>query len=513
MRRGVCRLLSERDLYFLVRYVLSTRDWDNPEDPEKSFWDKQWWFDRARECQFEGDKCVKIWARGHGKSTLDSFGELIRRILENQNITIGLFSITGKVARNQFLFRIMWELESNEMLKGLFPDKLYWDPKKESPRWSILDGILVRRTKHYPNATVEAHGLVDGNYTGARYSLMHYDDMVNEKTVNTPDMIEKSIAGFELSQGCFVPGGTFRVVGTFYSHDDPYVHLVSNVGIPLSLHACYDIDREKSVFDEETGLPKRLHYNKDKPVYLTEEAIEERRVMVGSNFPIQFLCDPNAGLHEAFKEDHIRYYHNAPGVERVGKNIYILVDPANEKKRHSAYTSIWVVGAGPDRNFYVLDGVRAKLNLLERTDTLFSLVHAWNPIEVRYERYGLQSDIQHIEYVQNRRQFRFNIEEVGGIVKKDDRIRRLIPLFSSGRIYFPFEGIEYVDEDGKERDLVRVFINDEYLKWPNSVFKDMLDCLARIEEPDMPVVFPHVSSREDVYTPRRSSPSGDWMAA
>lgn len=522
------RDMGKNDLFFLLNYILDTRNWEAPDRDGRLFF-HPWALDICRKIQFEGRNKVKIMSRYHGKSTMDTLAENIRCVLEDPDITIGLFSINKSTAES-FLFQIAHEMSSNELLKRLYPDVLYWEPRKESDRWSIQSGIIVKRKRYWKNATIEAHGLVDGNYTGSRFKKRHYDDMINEKHVTSGEMIDKANRGFALSHGTAVPGGYWSAVGTFYAKDDPYVHAVRR-GYGLILHPCYAIDHEKSEFDEN-GLPVRLVHDEDTPVFYSKEQIEQSRRDMGEEFAIQMLCDPNAGGVAGFKEEWLRYYDRLPGKERRGKKVYILVDPANERKQKTrlaakpCYTAMWVLALGADGNIYVIDGVRRRMDLAERTDVLFDLTARWKPIEIRYERYGIQADIPHIEYVGNHRGFRIDnrIVEVAGSTAKNDRIKRLIPLFKAGRIYMPRCGIEYIDEDGKEQNLVEVFRREEYLAWPNTTYVDMLDAMARIQEPEMPLRWPKTGSRmewdadeDDPYMKalkrKGQRPRTSWMAA
>ena len=522
-RMHLLRVLSTDDLYFLLARILSTSSWPHPSGG-KLLWDDEWILDRCRECQFDNQNVVKIWARGHGKSTIDTFGGLIRLALADPNTTIGIFSITAKVARS-FLYQIKLELEQNELLKALHPDKLYLDPQARtngSPKWSLNDGITIKRSRNWKNATIEAHGLVDGNFTGARFKVRHFDDMVNESTVNNPEMIEKAVRGYSLAQACRAPNGWTQVVGTFYSQNDPYIHLCKKLGYNYSIHACHPILWDDVEIDDETGFPKKLYHDFSKTVFFSEKEISEAKRDVGEEFGIQYLCDPTYALEANFDESWIEYYDAFPGNVRKGQSVYILVDPANEKKKHSDYTCMWVVGLGDDQNYYILDCVRAKLNLSERTDKLFELVSRWGPLQVRYEQYGLMSDIQHIKYVMDHRNYHFNIEKVGGSTKKTDRIKRLLPPFKNHKFYFP-KALLQTNADGKEEDMVKTFIAEEYREFPQAQFDDMMDSLSRIMEPDMPLHWPRVSDRllreGDCYTiasklrDQRDQSAATWMGA
>ena len=185
---------------------------------------------------------------------------------------------------------------------------------------------------------------------------------------------------------------------------------------------------------------------------------------------------------QSFKEEHIRHYkrHN----NGKGMNIYILVDPANEKKDESDYTAIWVLGAGEDGNLYVLAVIRDKLSLSERTKLIFELHRTWKPKMVVYEKYGKDADISHIESVMDDKNYHFKIKAVGGSMNKNDRIRRLIPRFENGEIFLP-EKYERKNWQSVNEDMVKSFIEEEYLTFPVPEHDDMLDSLSRIDDIDI----------------------------
>jgi predicted phage terminase large subunit-like protein len=172
-----------------------------------------------------------------------------------------------------------------------------------------------------------------------------------------------------------------------------------------------------------------------------------------------------------------------------GFNVYIIVDPANEKKKTNDYTVMVVLALGSDNNYYLIDAVRDRLNLTQRTEKLFSLVRRYRPIKVVYEQYGMQADIQHIKYVQSQRNYRFSVGEIGGVTPKPDRIRWLIPPFEQSRFYLP-RVLMYVDHQGQQHDFVRELIEDEFKTFPVCAHDDMLDCVSRVMQDEFGAVFP-----------------------
>lgn len=183
------------------------------------------------------------------------------------------------------------------------------------------------------------------------------------------------------------------------------------------------------------------------------------------------------------KREWIQYYREMPTPREV--NTYIVVDPANSKKKTSDYTCMMVLGATKDGNILVLDMIRDRLSLTERGDRLFDLHQEWKPLEVAYEQYGMQADIDYLKDRMEREQYRFRISSVGGKLKKEDRISRLAPLFEQGRIYLPKE-CNRRGSDGIVYDLVHYFVEDEYLQFQTGGYSDghddMLDALSRVED-------------------------------
>ena len=148
-------------------------------------------YDRCREVEKDPDGHLDLWAREHYKSTIITFAGAIQEILRNPEITIGIFSHTAPHAK-KFLSQVKGELETNTRFQALFPDVLYARPDKESPLWSVEKGIVVKRKSNPKEATVEAHGLVDGQPIGAHFQLLIYDDVVVPASVSTPEQVKKT---------------------------------------------------------------------------------------------------------------------------------------------------------------------------------------------------------------------------------------------------------------------------------------------------------------------------------
>jgi predicted phage terminase large subunit-like protein len=270
----------------------------------------------------------------------------------------------------------------------------------------------------------------------------------------------------------------------------------------------------------ERGTAKlRFHPGKEdaeedgKSVYWPEEVHEAKRRDMGPySYASQILLNPRADALQGFKREWLRYWTSISQGQWKKMTRYLLVDPASSKKKGSDYTAMFIVGLGGDENYYVLDMVRDRLSLTERAEKVFQLHRKWKPHEVRYEKYGLQSDVEHIKSRQESENYRFDLKEVGGVVKKSDRVGRLIPVFEQGRLYLP-KSLHQTDYQKQVKDLVQVFIEEEYVAFPVGLHDDMLDALSRIAEPEMTLRWPK-EGKTNIDEPRyvsRSYSNTAWM--
>lgn len=727
------RELARTDLFFLLTRVLNRADAD-----------RDWLFDRCNEVQAAPDGYLDLWAREHYKSTIITFALTIQEILKNPEITIGIFSHTRPIAKG-FLRQIKREFELNEHLKALFPEVLYENPRKESPKWSEDDGIVVRRATNPKEATVEAWGLVDGQPTSKHYALMIYDDVVTRESVTTPDMIAKTTDAWALSRNLSSEqGGLTRYIGTRYHANDTWAEIIRRKAAVPRLHpptdngkadgtpvlltperlakkreemgpyifACHgagtlitmadwsqkpieavmvgdevvgwahfdggqatltptrviatnsrkapavrstlrngDVlihtpdhkwwtgrapreDGSRHTYSPlgfgygfQSGLCKVVGVNdtyrdclpdqnraagylaaiidgeggiKHRTVQVTQDQIQHPGVcaqiewcldalgfsygicdstrgkknqriytihggraarvrllhVLGGHFgkreqlisqcygsrnfgkscrvelaeqsPVgdidvfniqtetgnyvaggyaskncQMLQDPKQDAVMGFKREWLRFWRPA-GWE--GMNRYVICDPASEKKKTSDYTVFAVLGLAADRNYYLIDMIRDRLNLTERARTLFYLHQKYRPLMTGYEKYGLQSDIEHFNYVMEQNAYRFPIIELGGSMPKNDRIRRLVPIFESGRLYIP-DHIAYTDYEGHYLNLSKIFTEDEYEPFPVSAHDDMLDALSRVMDPELTTIWPVAPVSPIFQTPAQQ----DWQ--
>jgi phage terminase large subunit-like protein len=442
---ALCKEWAKIDLFFLLVYILN-----------RSHADNDWVFARCREVQREPNGYLDLWAREHYKSTIITFALTIFDIINDPEITIGLFSHTKGMAE-EFLQTIKRELEENTTLKDMYPEIFYAAPKNQSPKWTD-DAILVKRARNRNEKTIEAWGVVDNQPIGKHFDVLLFDDVVAPKNVNTAEQMKKTTEMFLLSLNLGTSDGKKRMIGTRYHMSDTYSHIMKN-----------NITKARVYPATKDGKPD------GEPNLLTRQALAKKRNDMGSYiFGCQMLQNPTADLTLGFKREDMRFYEQ---IETRTMNLYLIVDPASKKRPKNDYTTMFVYGLGLDENYYFITGIRDKLNLKQRTDKVFELLTMYPNIKsVGYEEYGLQADVEHIRLEMETRSFRFDITELGGNIPKNDRILKLSPIMN--KIYYP-KNLNFVDYSAMQQDLTQL-IAQEFESFPFGTHDDCIDNISRI---------------------------------
>lgn len=534
--------LGRGDLFYLLARLLRRPDIN-----------RDWLFERCREVQAEPDDYLDLWAREHYKSTIITFGLTIQDVLNDPEITTSIFSHTRPIAKG-FLQQIKREFEDNEPLKALYSDVLWANPSKEAPKWSEDGGLIVRRKGNPKEATIEAHGLVDGQPTSKHFTLRVYDDVVTRESITSPEMVTKTTDGWDLSQNLGAVGGRVRTIGTRYSLYDTYAAMLDRGAVKPRLYPATHNGRLDG-----------------RPVFLSDSAWAVKlRNSSRSILASQQLQNPLADEDATFRTQWLRAYEVRPRT----LNVYIMCDPSRGRSATSDNTAIAVVGVAAGGTKFLLDGFCHRMTLSQRWLALRGMYHRWSVmrgvqhVSVGYERYGAQSDDEYFQEqmeLEHRRRIanaHFPIAELNwpreGGNSKQERVERLEPDFRNGRFFLPapvlrdgkpstwriiadpadkeFGEIEYAEAQGLTRtqmeaieggstdlvakalicrdptlpgprdtggryDLTLRFI-EEYRTFPFGQWKDLVDATSRIYDmdPNAPLAPSARQERVTVYT-------------
>lgn len=416
--------LGCNDRFFLLSAILHRRDVLHP-----------WLYARCREVEASPDGHLDLWARYHYKSTLITFAGSIQEVMRDPEITICIFSHTRDIAQD-FLDQIKREFEGNEFLKAVFADVLYEFPRKQAPKWSEGDGLIVKRTTNPKECTIEAWGLVDGQPTGKHFKLLIYDDVVTLKSV-TIVMAKKTTEAWEMSDNLGIGAGKTRVwtIGTRYKFGDTYGTMI-----------------ERRIFDVRKYPATHNGKRDGDPVFMSRAEWEEVKKKQRSTVGAQMLQNPAEGTDAIFQLSWAKQYEVRPTV----LNVAITVDPSGSRKRTSDRTAMIVTGIDQQSNKYLLDGFSHRMDPGDRWKNLRKLWIKWKDapgvqnIKIGYEKYGMQADISVFEMFMREDKIWFTIEELNWVgpevTSKMDRISRLQPDIEGVKFKYYFPSLVYSQE-------------------------------------------------------------------
>jgi predicted phage terminase large subunit-like protein len=368
---------------------------------------------------------------------------------------------------------IKFAVQKNQILKSVWPDIFFQQPEREAPKWNEDDGLYINRKTTAKEPTWSAWGLVDSMPTGGHWTNKTYDDLVDLINISTEDQINKVKQAFRMSDNLGDEGAVDDVIGTRYTLNDIYGDLLEA--------GDYKVFTFPAEVDSK-GNPKRGGI----PVLMSAERLNKKYKAQGEYiYSSQMLQNPVAESQQGFKPEWIRKSPNYPSP----LNKYIIVDPAGSKNKRTDYSVFVVIGTDAHRNYWLVDMVRDKLNLKERWITLKQLEAKHKPLGIGYEKYGMQSDTEYFDLQMADEGLYFYITELSGTASKVDRIKRLVPIFEERKFCLP-PALNFTNKNGDTIDLVNVFLEEEFTKFPFSKHDDILDAMCRILDAKMNVVFP-----------------------
>lgn len=460
------RTMARADLFFLIYFVLGVQAVNHP-----------FLVKRIYETQDGMDRTVNLWSRGHFKSTIITYAYIIWIMLNEPEARIGIFSHTRNIALS-FLRRIKITLETNAMLKMAFPEILYMNPEKESPKWSENEGITIKRRGSYNECSLEAWGVVENMPTGRHFTHLIFDDLVTVDSVTTLEQMDKVEEGFKTALNLVADEYMLIIIGTHYHYNDLYVKLRNSSGWNVRIYpATHNGKRDGD------------------PVYWTKENLDQKFSDMGSYIgSCQLLLTPVTEEEQKFKSDWLKFYSALP--EKL--HHYLIVDPAGERKDTAGdqdFSVIVHLATDMYKNIYLVDIIRDRIGLSERWNIIAAKSRETLFKTLGYEKYGMQNDTTYIKEKQYEEGLHFPITELSGVtISKNDRIKRLIPVIESGHFWLPYS-LPKKMVNGKTVDMIETLIREEYNTFPYSAHDDMMDAISRIRDEKMNVTYPFNSQK------------------
>jgi hypothetical protein len=526
-----------KDMFFFLNFVSSDGKTIHSHY-QKPFYFHEFYLDFCKKVQYYIDNLKSsedASARRGGKSTIRTKLGSIQMALRYPNISISVFSVQKQLAKKHVSV-IKEELQSNTLLKKLFPDILYDDPqlaaKNGETIWSLTEGLRVKRDRVRSTQTIEHGAFFGGGPVGSGYDVIHFDDCENESVVSTSDMLSKLHESYSsavnLATPAVLPYPVFFITNTFYHPE----------GIAYKKYKEYkaiDENLVRVVPGEDLSVPGDGPMG-GTPMYPFTRDILQMKFTESNkdNYAIQYCCDFKVGHDRSFRRDWLQFYDGEPRDMMRGKNSYICID-ASRGVYDPMGIMVWSVGQ--DKKLYWTDGRRKKLDPASPSffDEIFNIVattHNFSDrlVEIRVEQMHQQTWAELINAEMNKRGIYIKVVPCRGkletgvtrkfaTTKLDREWQRWAPVLQRGEIMFPRptslggRGIMTQDESGKPFDLVDYFLSFEYDLFPRAPNDDILDAGDLIWDPDGdPIQYPSVGYKR-THLQGKTTSLYSWMSA
>lgn len=374
--------------------------------------------------------------RRHMKTTWSKV-LLIQNILKNPMIRQAMYSSTTTLVEQELAS--IKRMAATPALRNLFPEVIT-DPGKKGLGWQTNRAaeLTIYRNPEEGSPPQECQIEVYGagsTVTGKHFDIHLYDDLINEKTTQTMEQLNKTREWYGYIQGVLEPGGQEIYIGTPYHHEDLTVW----------------IERE-GIYDR---IIKRGYRENGKIVYsyFTEKMIDKlKKRMTNYQFSCQFECQPIPKEDQPFPPPQPTYTQMP-----TGKYIwYIAVDPAATVKTWSDETAIVVAAVDEIGMVYVEEALHFKKTGDKVAEIILQLNERYKPRKIGIE-FGLQEHLRYIIDItrkhwedSQKRPINLPIDGVD-ITHKDkyDRINLTLGSFvRSGRIKFKTTLVDLIYQMG-----------------------------------------------------------------
>lgn len=396
---------------------------------------------------------LRLYPRGHFKSSMITVGDAIRSVCENPNIRILIANLSLGNAKS-FLREIKGHFERNEELRRLYGDHVS-DARSDSGKWSENQIISKKRTSNLKEPTIQVAG-VGQSLASQHYDKMYLDDLLDQLTVATKEQIEKTIEWYKLAISLLEPDGELIVIGTRYHDSDLYGYIIEQLSEEFDIEVHAAIEHGQPIF----------------PTRFTPETLAAIRKEQGSYiYSCQYMNAPVDDESAKFKISDFRYYKPD---ELEGRDMFttMTVDRAYSLTKVADFTGITVRSKDVENRRYVRYAKRHKESEKDLIDTIFSLKNHFKCDRVGIEQKAFKFTLKPtLEDEMRKRNDFFTIVELKDKGSKIQRIEGLVPQVESHSLFFIA---------GEMDDL-----EDEMARFPRAQHDDVVDSLAYHDSEEM----------------------------
>lgn len=328
-----------------------------------------------------GDKLILV-PRLHLKTTWVKL-EIIRQILINPNIRIGLFSVTSRLVEQEL--RDIKVMLCNPALRELFPD-IIPRPGKEYRNWekSTANELTTRRDPSLGKPPQESQVTALGSgatIVGMHIDMAFCDDIIDPSTVTTVEQMKKTEDWWAYIQSVCELGAPITITGTFYHYNDIYNKIIRDRHFP-----------KNRIFIRKAIENNKILYKS----WFTFKDLDKIKKRQGNRiFANQYMLNPIPEEDQIFPGPQPTYIQ----LPQADYTYYITVDPSLGKE-HSDETGIVVAAVNKSKFIYIVEALGVKKNSNDLADFILQKIIQYRPLKVGIE-YGLQ---EHLKYIIEARQ-------------------------------------------------------------------------------------------------------------
>lgn len=414
------------DLYVLCRNMLQTL-----EDPTPGFKDLYEPTHRAL-CTFldnyaiEGERCMILMPRNWLKSYIITVGWTIQRMmrnwLEGKRETIIISNATIDNAK-EFLARIKYNFQYNDFfrycLSSINKDlaRQLSDPENEAERWT-KDEIQINGCR------IETGG-VEGNLVSRHYKIMINDDLVNWDNSRTKDQLLKTKDWWRLARSLLLPDGIEFIIGTRWSFDDIYGHVIDRFLNPgRDYHKgkpIVELHKEHfHLFQVDCWGDTEKLCDSTFPIMFPDEKLNQLKKEQENEFYGQYRNDPMAKGRHKFLPEYFSYYVLSD-IPRI-VNTVMLLDVTDKEKVKSDYTGMVIADIGVDKIVYIRMAERRKITDANLIDWVIEEACKWSPSTIGIESMKYNTLVELLELLIPRK------FEMGEILKEHREYVKTLPF-------------------------------------------------------------------------------------
>jgi len=323
-----------------------------------------------------------------------------------------------------------------------------------------------------------------GSITGRGADILIIDDPIKSREEAESETFRNKVYEYYTSvlRTRLSPGGAIILIQTRWHLDDLAGRILKN-------EDNWKVIKYPAIATEDEKWRKQ-----GEPLWgerFSLEEINEIKKNIGTyNFSALYQQEPISSENQEFKKHWIRY-RSIDEVSKLETSRYLTIDPAMGKGEENDYTG-FVRNFVDQQNKWNILSFRAKLTPTELVDKIFELYKL-----DRYEKIGIEETQYTIglkpfldDEMRRRNIFLPIVPLKHKGIKKEIRIRGLIPRFESGSVFL----IE------KENEA----LEEEMLTFPVGKHDDILDALAYQLEVAQPPVY-NLQEIQKIYE-RRNNP-------